>query len=148
MPSLDSRGRYFPLLVAAPIPPAPPLALLRGSQPYFDRLDARLVRCLSEPTLEHTELPEHFGVGLPSLKTSQSGAASSQVPLANDTAALLVLEDVLARQRCRISWWQAANVASGEGCLHAFAGQPDAAEFAAVQGSTVLLAQESEEVPA
>ena len=145
MPSLDSRGRYFPMLVAAPVPPAPSLALLRGSQPFFDQLEARLIRCLSEPTLDHTKLPEHFVTELPSLKLSQPVGTSMHASLEDDAAALSVLDDVLARHRCRISWWQAANVASGEGRLHAYPGQPVATEFAAVQGSTVSIVKEQEE---
>jgi hypothetical protein len=136
------------MLVAAPIPPAPSLALLRGSQPFFDRLEARLVRCLAEPTLEHGSLPEHFGNELPPLQLDESFGPPQNVPISDDTAALYELDHILARHRCRISWWQAANVASGDGRLYAYLGQPDASRFAIAQGSTVSLEKEPEEAPA
>lgn len=50
MPSVDSVGRYFPLMVATKLPPnSNPFALLNGAKKWFDAIQQVLLSTLEEP---------------------------------------------------------------------------------------------------
>ncbi len=132
MPSVDSRGRYFPLLAAAPVPRCAPVALLRGAQDFLDDIESRLIRCLSEPHVPPDQLTSHFTEELPALMVPAK-THSDLCELSDDTWARKFLDDYVGQATQPISVWQAVQVADGGQRVFACSGLPAPAAFATIQ---------------
>jgi type VI secretion system protein ImpM len=84
LPSVDRVGRYFPLLLAAPLAAAlPPAALLQGASTWYDRLEA-LALALLEDRLDLAGLEAALAsLAAPAIAPA-AGPAPWRLPLAED----------------------------------------------------------------
>lgn len=83
MSSLDRVGRYFPLVLAAQLPPGHGSEELMRASPWFDALEAQALAALEHETDLNELDPAVDAIGLPSAGTA--GAASDDMAASDDT---------------------------------------------------------------
>ncbi|MEM9383919.1 MAG: type VI secretion system-associated protein TagF [Pseudomonadota bacterium] len=145
MPSVDAKGRYFPLLVCVELVGiAPPITTLRRAQALLDELEERLVRCLREPVMPPAELREALLAAFPMLANSSGYDAPTRVE--SDAHSLAVLDLALANGAGACSVWQVKHQADGCEALAAFACWPTPEQFAELLHPPAQAAEQSDAV--
>lgn len=143
MPSMDRVGRYYPLTIAAPLPPGVPLlALAVVGAAWFSQAEALALAALEQDNLD----PEVFGqqvaaLGRPPLQPSdrpaaKAGAAwccSQPGPALQLTGLIPPLADALLRRAfTAVSLWWTEGADHIAPCLLLCSGLPPADGFTAL----------------
>ncbi|HEX5048567.1 MAG TPA: type VI secretion system-associated protein TagF [Gammaproteobacteria bacterium] len=140
MPSVDRVGRYFPLTIAAELPPnVNPLQLPGPSRGWFEAIEAVALRALDDDRFDANQLQAAIAAvgaiapaAAPAGPAAQWGQAWSVALLGgpDDGVAAALAHELVSRHAPRYSvWWTAASD-SGAAAVVAAAELPEAHCFA------------------
>lgn len=137
IPSVDSVGRYYPLVIAAPLPmDSAPVATLLGAGDWFGALEEIALNALQSPLTAddlHQQLPS-----LPALDVQRHGTGriGRQAALSAESAGaaemLRLLDWSCASAPNANSIWRTAGSERVQPSLAVAKGMPDSAGFAAM----------------
>lgn len=136
-PSVDSVGRYYPLVIAAPLPmDSAPVATLLAAGDWFGALEDAALSALQDP-LTADDLNRRLDC-LPSLAAEHrtAGRIGQQAPLSAEPAGAAEMTRLLdwscAASANASSIWRTAGSERIQPCLAMARGMPDSAGFAAM----------------
>lgn len=140
MPSVDRVGRYFPLTIAAELPPnVPPLQLPGPSRAWFEAIEAVALRALDDDRFDANQLQaaiasvgDPAAAAAPAAPAAHWGQAWSVALLGrpDDGVAAALAHELVSRQAQRYSLWWTAALESGAAAVAAVAELPEAQCFA------------------
>lgn len=135
MPSLDGRGRYFPLIVECALEGVVSFENMERFQSFFDELEETMLATLIEPYAEVDDFHIHFKDFF-SNKRQAIEDLSAGVINRSDSWALAVLEATdasIAHSKTPLSIWQANIEPSAPPLMRLIDGWPSACEFVELQ---------------